>query len=99
MSRCGCVHLNTTENSGPLGEPLLRLPLKEDEEVKGFLASRYFPSMNRKGDCYDGPERAKICSAYKRVIGRTVTARSFLPPPGANTRPRELAGILAISLD
>lgn len=25
------------ENSGPLGEPLLLLPLREDEEVKGFM--------------------------------------------------------------
>jgi hypothetical protein len=34
MFHCGCVHLNTTENSEFLGEPLLLFPLKEDEEVR-----------------------------------------------------------------
>src|SRR5258708_3241173 len=34
MFHCGCVHLNTTENSELIGEPLLLFPLKEDEEVR-----------------------------------------------------------------
>src|SRR5205807_8387800 len=62
MSHCGCVHLNMTENSGLLGEPLLLVPLREDEEGKGFLAHPHFQSLSMKGDCNDGNQKAALCS-------------------------------------
>ena len=40
MSRCGCVHLNTTEHIRLLGEAIPLIPLTEHEEVKGFLVIR-----------------------------------------------------------
>ena len=36
ISRCGCVHLNTTANSGLLGEPLLLFPLKKKAAISGI---------------------------------------------------------------
>src|SRR5215467_5649089 len=58
MSHCGYVHLNATEHSDPLGEPLFRFPLKENEAVNRLQAHPHVPSLCMKGNSDDGKERA-----------------------------------------
>src|SRR5215472_3916668 len=83
MSRCGCVHPNTTEHSGLLGEPLLLFPLKKYEEVR----PKKYPhvqALRMKGDFNDGNQRAVLCPAHPCLSRRVSTTRSLLSALGAH---------------
>src|SRR2546421_10190866 len=84
MSHCGCVHLNITETSEPLGEPLFRFPLKENEEVNGLQVHPHFRSLRMKGDSNDGKQAAALRPAHTDIFGRVSSTRSLLSACGAN---------------
>ena len=55
----------------------------------------YLPTgvVSRKGQAYDGKQRAALCSAHPCFFRRVGTTRSLLSAPGANARPVVRAGI------
>src|SRR5215467_13036165 len=87
MSRCGYVHLTTTKNSGPLGEPLLLVPLRKNEGGKGWREHPLVQSLSMKGYSDDGIQTTRFCSAHPCVIGRLSAARSLLSACRAYPRP------------
>src|SRR6266699_2261225 len=94
MFHCGCVHLNTTENSEFLGEPLLLFPLKENEEVR-LRESAHYHSLSMKGYHDDGNQAAVFCSADQYVLGRISAARSLLSASRTIARSVVCAGVCA----
>src|SRR5881409_987309 len=55
----------------------------------------YLPTgvVSRKGQAYDGKQRAALCSAHPCFFRRVGTTRSLLSALGANARPIVRAGI------
>src|SRR6266851_5855557 len=66
LSRCGCVHLNTKENTDPLGEPILLFPLPVT------LPDNDLSFSTSKSDMFALRSRQGIISSTEAARGRMV---------------------------